>query len=156
MAVAWVCEKRERSEEQDEVRTNMAENKLLFPSCDKSLNFKELVRRGWDAVEIAIYTLLSTPMNTIPEMPSLGFDLHEFQFRTSGDSEISQLENELATKISEVTLHSNISVNVEIIGVNAYITITYQKDNGSEVQLPISIEEGTNGRSIIFKNIIVR
>lgn len=134
----------------------MAVNKLKFPSLDKSLNYKEQVLTGWNAVEAAIYTLISTPMNSIPEMPSLGFDLHEFLFREATDIELSSLESELAEKIKQVTLESNVNCTVEVQGQNAYITVIYQKDNGSEQRLPITIEDGTDGRFIKFKNIIVR
>lgn len=134
----------------------MNENKLIYPSFDRSLNYKELILRGWNAVEASIYMLISTPMNSIPEMPEMGFDLHEFLYRDSSDTEIGSLELELANKIASVTGNSNIQTSVEVNGPNAYITITYQKDDGSEIKLPISISEGTNGRSIIFKNIIVR
>ena len=134
----------------------MAVNKLKFPSLDKSLNYKEQVLTGWNAVEAAIYTLISTPMNSIPEMPSLGFDLHEFLFREATDIELSSLESELAEKIKQVTLESNVNCTVEVQGQNAYITVIYQKDNGSEQRLPITIEDGSDGRFIKFKNIIVR
>lgn len=134
----------------------MAVNKLKFPSLDKSLNYKEQVLTGWNAVEAAIYTLISTPMNSIPEMPSLGFDLHEFLFREATDIELSSLESELSEKIKQVTLESNVNCTVEVQGQNAYITVIYQKDNGSEQRLPITIEDGTDGRFIKFKNIIVR
>lgn len=131
-------------------------NKLQYPSLDRSLNFKEQILTGWNAVEASIYALISTPMNSIPELPSLGFDLHEFLFRDSSDSEIGSLELELANKIASVTGNANVRCNVEVSGANAYITVIYQKDNGSETRLPITIAESTNGRSIIFKNIIVR
>lgn len=131
-------------------------NTLRFPSLDRSLNFKEQMLRGWNAVEAAIYVLISTPMNSIPEMPSMGFDLHEFLFRDSSDGELSALENELSEKIRQVTNNSNIECTVEVEGSTAYITVIYQKDDGSEERLPISIEEGTGGRFIKFKNIIVR
>lgn len=134
----------------------MNENKLIFPSLDKSLNYREQLLRGWDAVEASIFALISTPMNSIPEMPEMGFDLHEFLFRDKSDSEIGSLEIELANKIAEVTGNSRVETAIEVNGANVYITITYQKDDGSEVKLPVTIEEGTNGRSIIFKNIIVR
>lgn len=131
-------------------------NELIYPSLDKSLNYKEQILTGWNAVEIAIYSLLTRPMNSLPEIPTLGFDLHEFLFRDSTDSQIGELEQELSSKIQMVTKHSNIKCKVEVIGDNAYITIVYQKDDGSEMTLPITIEEGTNGRSILFKNIIVK
>lgn len=86
----------------------------------------------------------------------MGFDLHEFLFRDKSDSEIGSLETELSNKIAEVTGNSRVETAIEVSGANVYITITYQKDDGSEAKLPITIEEGTNGRSIIFKNIIVR
>lgn len=134
----------------------MNENKLIFPSLDRSLNYREQLLRGWDAVEASIFTLISTPMNSIPEMPEMGFDLHEFLFRDKSDSEIGSLEIELSRKIAEVTGNSSVQTAIEVSGANVYITITYQKDDGSEVKLPVTIEEGTNGRSVIFKNIIVR
>ena len=134
----------------------MAINKLLFPSLDASLNGKEQKLTGWNAVEAAVYCLISTPMNSIPEMPTLGFDLHEFLFREASDSELSSLESELTEKIQQVTLESNVRCTVEVSGLNAYITVIYQKDNGSEQRLPITIEDGTDGRFVKFKNIIVR
>lgn len=134
----------------------MNENKLIFPSLDKSLNYREQLLRGWNAVEASIFALISTPMNSIPEMPEMGFDLHEFLFRDKSDSEIGSLETELSNKIADVTGNSRVETAIEVSGANVYITITYQKDDGSEAKLPITIEEGTNGRSIIFKNIIVR
>lgn len=134
----------------------MSINKLQFPSLDKSLNYKEQILTGWNAVEAAVYALISTPMNSIPEMPTLGFDLHEFLFREATDIELSSLESELTEKIKQVTMDSNVHCTVEVDGLNAYITVIYQKDNGSEQRLPITIEEGTGGRFIRFKNIIVR
>lgn len=128
---------------------------LKFPSLDKSLNYKEQILTGWNAVEAAIYCLISTPMNSIPEMPSLGFDLDEFLWRTNG-RDLSELETELGEKIRQVTNQSNVTCTVELDKYNCYITVTYQKDNGTEEKLPITISEGTNGRSIKFKNIIVR
>lgn len=134
----------------------MAVNDLKFPSLDKSLNYKEQILTGWNAVEAAIYTLLTTPMNSIPEMPTLGFDLDDFLFRSKDDREVGELETELSDKIRQVTNQSNLSCTIEIDQWNTYITVIYQKDNGSETKLPITISEGTDGRSIRFKNIIVR
>lgn len=131
-------------------------NNLKFPSLDKSLNYKEQILTGWNAVEAAIYTLISTPMNTIPEMPSLGFDLEDFVWRNMNDSEVSALETELTEKIRQVTNQSNLTCSISYDRFNCYITVLYQKDNGSEVKLPITISDGTNGRSVKFKNIIVR
>lgn len=131
-------------------------NKLKFPSLDKSLNNKEQIFTGWNAVEAAVYCLISTPMNSIPEMPTLGFDLDDFLWRSRDDKELSELETELADKIRQVTNDSNINCVVEVDQYNTYITIIYQKDNGSEVKLPITISDGTGGRSIKFKDIIVR
>ena len=89
-------------------------------------------------------------------MPTLGFDLDDFLWRSRDDKELSELETELADKIRQVTNDSNINCVVEVDQYNTYITIIYQKDNGSEVKLPITISDGTGGRSIKFKDIIVR
>lgn len=134
----------------------MAIKSLKFPSLDKSLNYKEQILTGWNAVEAAIYTLISTPMNTIPEMPTLGFDLDDFIWRSRDDRELSELEVELSEKIKQVTNDSNVSCVIEVDQYNTYITVTYQKDDVTEEKLPITISEGTDGRSIKFKNIIVR
>lgn len=134
----------------------MAVNNLKFPSLDKSLNYKEQILTGWNAVEAAIYTLISTPMNSIPEIPTLGFDLDDFTWRNKDDKELHELENELGDKIRQVTNQSNLTCTVDVDQYNCYITVVYQKDNGSEVRLPITISDGTAGRSVKFKNIIVR
>lgn len=134
----------------------MALKNLKFPSLDKSLNYREQILTGWNAVEAAIYTLISTPMNSIPEMPTLGFDLDDFIWRSRDDRELSELEIELGEKIKQVTNDSNITCTIEVDQYNTYITVIYQKDDGTETKLPITISEGTDGRSIKFKNIIVR
>lgn len=134
----------------------MAIKSLKFPSLDKSLNYKEQILTGWNAVEAAVYTLISTPMNSIPEMPTLGFDLDDFIWRSRDDRELSELEVELSEKIKQVTNDSNVSCVIEVDQYNTYITVTYQKDDATEEKLPITISEGTDGRSIKFKNIIVR
>lgn len=133
----------------------MAKTDLVYISMDKTLNNKELRFSGWDAVQATVYSLLTTPMNSLPEMPSMGFDLDEFLFRASGDSIIGELESELTKKLHKVCKNETINCVVDVKGRTVYIRIEWEGD-GVKRELPITIEEGTNGRVIKFKNITLR
>lgn len=128
---------------------------LVHITPDRTLNSKEMRFTGWNAVEAAVYTLITTPINTLPEMPSMGFDIDDFLFRSSTDTLVSDLEKELISKLKIVCKDENINCSVYIKGVNVYINISYSYQ-GKNMSLPISIEEGTNGRIIKFKDIILK
>lgn len=133
----------------------MAETKIVYISMDKTLNNKELRFKGWDAVQASIYSLLTTPINSLPEMPSMGFDLDEFLFRAAGDPVLSDLEAELTKKLHTVCKNETISCSVTVESHTVFIKIEWEGD-GVKRALPITIEEGTNGRVIKFKNITLR
>lgn len=125
---------------------NLDEFDLKFPSMNRSLNDKEDIKVGWDAVVLAIFNLLSTPINSLPYTPSLGFDLHEFLFRAVNGTEINKLEMELADKITIVTGARGKSINTQIHVEKqiVYIDVTYTKDL-KEYRMPIRLEPMNDG-----------
>lgn len=133
----------------------MAQTKIIYPSLDKSLNNKELIFRGWDAVQATIYSLLTTPINMLPEMPTMGFDLDEFLHRAYDDPIIDDLSNELSNKLRKVCVNETVSSSVSVDGAVVFIKISWEGD-GKLYSLPITIEQGTGGRIIKFKNITLR
>lgn len=120
----------------------------------KSLNFKEYRASGFAAVELVVYKLINTPMNSIPELPSLGFDLDDFLFRAKDSAEIPKLETEFINKVNQVTNNAALSVTIKRAGDTVNIEIAYTQ-NGKEDTLPISITESTNGRILRFRDIVV-
>ena len=124
-----------------------------FPSMNKTLNFKEDIQVGWDAVVSAVFQLISTPMNSLPFTPSLGFDLDEFLFRVTDSREMSDLESELISKVQIITGNANIKTNVSVSDQIVYIDIIYTKD-AKEERLPIRIDRNSN--SIKIRDIQVR
>lgn len=124
-----------------------------FPSMNKTLNFKEDIQVGWDAVVSAVFQLISTPMNSLPFTPSLGFDLDEFLFRVTDSREMSDLESELSSKVQIITGNTNIKTNVSVSDQIVYIDIIYTKD-AKEERLPIRIDRNSN--SIKIRDIQVR
>lgn len=124
-----------------------------FPSMNKTLNFKEDIQVGWDAVVSAVFQLISTPMNSLPFTPSLGFDLDEFLFRVTDSREMSDLESELSSKVQIITGNANIKTNVSVSDQIVYIDIIYTKD-AKEERLPIRIDGNSN--SIKIRDIQVR
>lgn len=124
-----------------------------FPSMNKTLNFKEDIKVGWDAVVSAVFQLISTPINSLPFTPSIGFDLDEFLFRVKDSREMSDLESELSAKIQQVTGNANITTSVNVSNQIVYIDIIYVKD-AKEERLPIRIDRSTN--SIKIRDIQVR
>lgn len=116
---------------------------FIFPSLNKTLNFKEDISVGWNAVVAAVFQLITTPINNLPYSPSIGFDLDEFLFRVSNSSAMSELESELASKIQTVTGNANIRTSVSVSNQIVNIDIVYTKD-AKEERLPIRIDRDKN------------
>lgn len=124
-----------------------------FPSMNRTLNFKEDIKVGWDAVVAAVFQLVSTPINSLPFTPSIGFDLDDFLFRVTDSREMSDLENELSAKVQQITGNGNIQTVVNVSNQIVYIDIIYTKD-AKEERLPIRIDRNDN--SIKIRDIQVR
>lgn len=128
--------------------------RIVYLPLDKNINAKETILTGWDAVEAAIYLLLTTNMNSLPEIPSMGFDIQEFLFRVPDTSIVTSLENELRHKISVVTNNSEVTCSVTIENEIADIVINYYRD-ATEYQLGVVISKDKTGVKIEFKDIVV-
>lgn len=105
---------------------------VIFNSLNESEDLKkENILEGYYAVEAAIMTLFDTPLNKIPEYPSLGFDLDDFLHRSEASEAWSSLETEVADKVS-IVCNTGTPVTCRITRDKEFvdIDITYVYENG--------------------------
>lgn len=126
---------------------------LVYTTLNESLNFREHRLYGFDAVQATLFQLFHTAMNSNPEAPSLGFDLHDFLFRSRYSEQMELLQNELTDKIQEVLRNESVGTTITRDGNTTNIEITYYRD-GKEVKLPIAVD--MDRQRLLFKNILIR
>lgn len=126
---------------------------LKFPSLNKTLNYQEDIQIGWQAIMSSLFQLFSTPINSLPLTPSIGFDLDEFLWRIEDSTERGDLETELNSQIQKVTGSADIDTKVSYSGTTVMIDITYRKDLMEE-NLPVRIDRNT--KAVKIRDILVR
>lgn len=129
--------------------------KIKIIPLDKSTNFQELVLDGFDAIEMAIYQMLQTPMGSLPKLPYEGFDLDDLRGLPDGSATYEKLVAELKSKIESIVNSSNVTCDITKHGEVIDIVITYFHEGELKV-LPIRQKSAGARVELLFDNIMLK
>jgi len=124
---------------------------IEFETMRKSINGKEYVFKGMDAVVSAVLTLFATPMNSLELTPSAGFDPRDLLFRANRGLTLIDMRLDLEAKIRAITNGVVTQVEVTPDEQNKVIDIDIiYMINGEERYVPMSLIEDpkTHGRTL--------
>lgn len=112
---------------------------MQFHALDRNYNGKETILTGWDSFLSSVFTLVTTPYGSIPEMPTAGFDMLELFGYEEHDQNYENLCTEFKEKIA--ALENSIPVDINI-----------QRYNDDKSIIDIKISYRSNGQ--IYSEVI--
>ena len=111
---------------------------------------------GSDAIIRAISDLLDTDIGSLPYTPAAGFNVHDLLWRATNSPYLTDLENELETKIRNQCCDSNIEVKIVRNGKINNIYIKYVDEYGNtqqNIQLDVSKDDMSGVIKVTAKKI---